>query len=111
VNTTLHYVIPAAAVIDWFLDPPQHRFGWTTAVAWLAYPLAWFAYTLGRGGATGWYPYPFVDVSQHGYGRVLLNALVFLAAFAVGALGLARLAAWRMRQSTAVALPSPGTGG
>ena len=44
---------------------------------------AWLAFTLIRGEGTGFYPYPFVDVSTHGYGRVLLNcllvALLFLA--------------------------------
>jgi hypothetical protein len=47
------------------------------------YPLLWLAFTLIRGEGVGFYPYPFVDVSEHGYGRVLLNclfvALLFLA--------------------------------
>jgi hypothetical protein len=38
-----------------------------------------------RGSSTGWYPYPFVDVSEHGYGGVLVRAIVFLLAFAAGA--------------------------
>ena len=57
------------------------------AVAWLAYPAAWFAYTLIRGSAEGWYPYPFVDVGQHGYGRVFLNAAVLLIGFVAAAIG------------------------
>jgi hypothetical protein len=92
VNTTVHYVIPAAVVIDWFLDPPRHRLGLNIALAWLAYPLLWLAYTLIRGRFVHWYPYPFVDVSEHGYGRVLLNGAVFAVAFAAGALGFARVA-------------------
>jgi hypothetical protein len=111
VNSVLHYVVPALAVADWLVDPPQHRLGWRAAAGWLAYPLAWFAYTLVRGSAVGWYPYPFVDVSQHGYGRVLLNALVFLGAFAVGALALARLASLRTGRPAPVAVPSTGAGG
>lgn len=95
VNSVVHYAIPAAAAIDWLLDPPRHRLPAKIALAWLTYPLAWFGYTLIRGAVVHWYPYPFVDVSQHGYGRVLLNALVFLAAFAVGALAFARVAGWR----------------
>jgi hypothetical protein len=110
-NAVLHYVIPAAAALDWLIDPPRHRLGPTIALAWLAYPVAWFAYTLIRGSVVGWYPYPFVDVSTHGYGRVLLNALVFLAVFAVGALALSRLAAWRSGRSAPVAVPSASAGG
>ena len=110
-NSVLHYVIPAAAALDWLVDPPRHRLGTRVALAWLAYPLAWFAYTLARGAAAGWYPYPFVDVSEHGYGRVLVNGVVFLAAFAAGALALARLAAWRSGTSEPVAVPSAHPGG
>jgi hypothetical protein len=110
-NSVLHYVIPVAAAADWLVDPPRHRLGAKVAVGWLAYPAAWFGYTLVRGSVVGWYPYPFVDVSQHGYGRVLVNALVFLVAFAVGALALARVATWRTGRATPVALPSAGAGG
>jgi hypothetical protein len=28
-----------------------------------------------RGAIWRWYPYPFVDVTTHGYGQVALNAL------------------------------------
>ncbi len=111
VNSTVHYVIPAAAVVDWLADPPRSRLGWKVAGGWLAYPTAWFAYTLIRGWAVGWYPYPFVDVSQHGLAQVVLNALAFLAAFAVGALALARLAAWLADRAEPVTVPSARTGG
>jgi hypothetical protein len=97
VNTVVHYLIPAAAVADWLIDPPRHRLGATAALAWLAYPLAWFAYTLVRGSIVDWYPYPFVDVNRHGYGGALLRAVIFLAAFTLGALGFAFLADWRQR--------------
>jgi carbon starvation protein CstA len=110
-NSVLHYVIPAAAAIDWLVDPPRHRLGTPVALAWLVYPVAWFAYTLARGSAVGWYPYPFVDVARNGYGGVLLNGVVFLAAFALGALALARVAAWRTGRSEPVAVPSAHAGG
>jgi hypothetical protein len=110
-NSVLHYVIPAAAALDLLVDPPRHRLGTKVALAWLAYPLAWFAYTLIRGAIVGWYPYPFVDVSQHGYGRVLVNAVVFLAAFAVGAVALGQFATRLGRRPAPVAVPSAGAGG
>jgi len=103
VNGVVHYVIPAVLLIDWLLDPPRHRVGPRVAAAWLCYPLAWFAYTVLRGRSVGWYPYPFVDVSRHGYGGVLLHALLFLVGFA--ALAAAFAAAGNGRASRAV--PSP----
>jgi hypothetical protein len=91
VNFVVHYLIPVVLVVDWFVDPPRHRLGPSVALAWLAYPLAWFAYTLIRGSAVDWYPYPFVDVAAHGYGGVLARGLVFALAFAAGALAFAWL--------------------
>jgi hypothetical protein len=90
-NFVVHYLIPIVLLVDWFIDPPRHRLGLRIALAWLAYPLGWFAYTLIRGSATDWYPYPFVDVTQHGYGGVLARGLVFLLAFAIGAVIFAML--------------------
>ena len=84
-NFVVHYLIPIVLLVDWFIDPPRHRLGLRIAFAWLAYPLAWFIYTLVRGSATHWYPYPFVDVSRHGYGGVLVRGLVFMFAFAIAA--------------------------
>jgi len=39
----------------------------------------WAGYVLVYGAVTKWYPYPFVDVSTHGYGRVLVNAVAVVA--------------------------------
>ncbi len=91
VNFVVHYLIPAVLVVDWFLDPPRHRLGSRIAAAWLVYPLAWFAYTLVRGSSTGWYPYPFVDVTRHGYSGVLARGVVFILAFGIGAAAFAMI--------------------
>jgi hypothetical protein len=91
VNFVVHYLIPVVLVVDWFLDPPRHRLGLRIALAWLAYPLAWFAYTIVRGSSTAWYPYPFVDVARHGYGGVFARGVVFILAFAIGAVAFAWL--------------------
>jgi len=74
--------MPIVVVADWLLEPARHRLPVWTAAVWLTYPLAWFAYTLTRGPSASWYPYPFVDVASHGYGRVLLNAAIFTLCFA-----------------------------
>jgi hypothetical protein len=82
VNFVLHKLMPVVLAADWLVDRPRHRLPWWTVLAWLAYPLAWFAYTLGRGAQVDWYPYPFVDVSEHGYGGVLASAVALAAGFA-----------------------------
>jgi hypothetical protein len=78
VDFTVHKLIPIVLVADWLLDPPRHRLSFRTGASWLVYPLGYLVYTLIRGANVGWYPYPFLDVSQHGYGRVLLNCVVML---------------------------------
>ena len=54
-------------------------------LAWLLYPLAYLVYTLIRGAEVDWYPFPFLDVSQHGYGGVLLNCAGMLIGFVAAA--------------------------
>jgi hypothetical protein len=83
-DTVFHYVAPIAAVAGWLVFGPRPRIdGRSLALAW---PLAYFGYTLLHGHYARWYPYPFVDVLTHGYGTVLLNALVVTVVLtAVGA--------------------------
>jgi hypothetical protein len=86
VNFVVHTLTPIVLVVDWLLEPARQPLARRIALAWLAYPVAWFAYTLVRGAAEDWYPYPFVDVGSHGYARVLLNAVLLGACFLGGAL-------------------------
>jgi hypothetical protein len=76
VNIVVHYVVPVMMVVGWLAFGPRPRVNRRT-VAWsLLFPVLWLAYTLVRGAIWGWYPYPFLDVSTHGYGRVVINALL-----------------------------------
>lgn len=109
VNFVVHTLIPIVLVADWLLEPARHRLPLWVAGAWLCYPAAWFAYTLIRGASVDWYPYPFVDVASHGYGRVFANAGVLLAAFAAAALAFVLVGNWRCQRRTgsfAVSAPS-----
>lgn len=74
-NTVFHYIVPIMMVLGWLLFGPRPRIT-RSVVAWaLIWPVLWMSYTLAHGAASKWYPYPFVDVATHGYGRVLLNAV------------------------------------
>jgi hypothetical protein len=78
-NAVFHYVIPIAAVLGWLLFGPRPRITRATVLWSLSWPVLWFGYTLIHGEISGWYPYPFVSVTDHGYPRVLLNALAVTA--------------------------------
>jgi hypothetical protein len=85
VDVVVHKLMPVVVLADWLIDPPRHRLPWWTVLAWLAYPFAWLVYTLVRGEIVDWYPYPFVDVSELGYGGVLARSVGLTVAFAAAA--------------------------
>jgi hypothetical protein len=93
-NVVVHYVVPLAMVVGWLLFGPRPRISQAVLARSLAWPVAWLAYTLIHGEATGWYPYPFVDAATHGYARVLVNAAAVTAVFAI----VASLFAWGDRR-------------
>ncbi|SDS42715.1 Pr6Pr family membrane protein [Jiangella sp. DSM 45060] len=73
-NIGLHYLTPVLAVAGWLLFGPWPRIDTSTILLTLIWPVLWLVYTLIRGEAVDWYPYPFIDVIEIGYGRTLLNA-------------------------------------
>ncbi|MET7278019.1 Pr6Pr family membrane protein [Kribbella sp. NPDC005582] len=92
-NFLLHTATPVLGVLGWALFGPRGRtdlriVGWS-----LVFPLLWLAFTLIRGEFVGFYPYPFIDVTELGYGQVILNCLlvaVLFLALAAGATALDR---------------------
>jgi hypothetical protein len=84
-NAVVHYLMPLVIVLDWLIDPPRARIAWSRAWRWLIFPVVYFSYTLVRGAITGWYPYPFFDVTSKGYARVLADGVgILIAMIAVG---------------------------
>jgi hypothetical protein len=60
-NEITHVWIPLYFALDWLVNPHRHKLPGWTLIAGLAFPLAWFAFTLTRGHLTGWYPYAFLN--------------------------------------------------
>ncbi|MFC9693514.1 Pr6Pr family membrane protein [Kribbella sp. NPDC056951] len=92
-NFLLHTATPVLGVLGWALFGPRGTTDLRIAGWSVVFPLLWLAFTLIRGAFVGFYPYPFVDVNQHGYGQVLLNCLlvaVLFLALAAGATALDR---------------------
>ncbi|WP_306318550.1 MULTISPECIES: Pr6Pr family membrane protein [unclassified Streptomyces] len=105
-NQLLHTVTPIAVPALWLLAAPPGRFRWSFAHQWLAVPLAYFVFALTRGAVISppdRYPYPFLDVDQHGYAGVLVSAVVIGALFY--GLGLLLVAADRHRPAGPLASP------
>jgi uncharacterized membrane protein len=86
-NFLLHTATPVAGVLGWLLFGPRGQTN-PRIVAWsIVFPLLWLVFTLIRGAFVGFYPYPFVDVTEHGYPRVLLNCLLVAVLFLALAAG------------------------
>lgn len=83
VDVALHELTPIVIVASWLLDPPTVRLRSRDALGWLTYPLVWLAYTLIRGPMVGWYPYPFLDPANGGYGAVAATSVAILVAGAL----------------------------
>jgi hypothetical protein len=96
INTALHRILPVLILVDWLLRPPWPRVSAPRALAWLAFPLAYFAYSLIRGPHAQFYPYPFLDPRPHGYDHVVVSALLLAVGMAVLALAVWRIAAQRL---------------
>lgn len=93
-NFLLHVAAPVFAVLAWLLFGPRPRVSWAT-VAWsILYPVLWLAYTFIRGAATDWFPYPFLDATEIGWGGALGGAGVVAVLFVT----LAAAARWADRR-------------
>jgi hypothetical protein len=81
-NVLLHTVTPLMAVLGWLVFGPRGQTDVRVVAGTVVYPLLWLVFTLVRGPLAGdFYPYPFLDVGEHGYPRVLLNALLVAVLF------------------------------
>jgi hypothetical protein len=72
-DRSLHMVVPVLTVAGWLVFGPRDRVSTADLLRFLVLPVGWLAYTLVRGAVVSWYPYPFIDVGEHGYAVVLLN--------------------------------------
>ena len=82
VDEILHSVIPVFFILFWVIFVPTGGLKYKVAFSWLIYPLVYMLYAVIHGAITKFYPYIFVDVTRHGYGKVMSNAgLIVFAIF------------------------------
>ncbi|MGH9184835.1 MAG: Pr6Pr family membrane protein [Acidimicrobiales bacterium] len=77
-----HKLVPIVAVGGWLVFGPRAMVSPAVVRLSVAIPVVWLAFTLVRGPlASGYYPYPFVDVAELGYARVLANVVLVTGMF------------------------------
>jgi hypothetical protein len=88
VDEVLHLFIPLFFLVFWMLFVPKDSLNWRDVPRWLIYPFLYMVFVLVSGAFSGFYPYPFIDVSDLGYPKTLVNCLVMLILFLVLSFGL-----------------------
>ncbi|MDB6078961.1 MAG: hypothetical protein JWO82_2708, partial [Akkermansiaceae bacterium] len=86
-NIILHYATPLLYLAYWTLFVPKQNLPWKLALTWLAYPVAYWIWVLGRGAILGDYPYFFMNPATLGYQRLLLYSTALTGVFYLGGLG------------------------
>lgn len=83
VDELLHTIIPTLAIIYWFLYEQKSELKWKMIPKFLLYPLFYLAFILVRGQLSGFYPYPFINVTTLGWTQTLINSIVLFGVFLV----------------------------
>lgn len=87
-NGLLHYVMPAAFVLDWLMFTPKGRLRWIDPAKWLLAPLVYVVWTLIHGYASAWWPYWFVNVPALGLAKAAFWFSAMLTFFLITGLTL-----------------------
>ncbi|WP_292008283.1 Pr6Pr family membrane protein [Chryseobacterium sp.] len=83
VDELLHGVIPFLTLVYWYLYGKKSGLKYGNMIKWAIYPLIYLFYILIRGGFSGFYPYPFVNVSEIGIAQTLVNSFYVLIFFII----------------------------
>lgn len=96
----LHTVVPLLFALYWLQFAVKDGLRAKDSLLWLIYPLAYFVMAMVRGGLSGFYPYPFLNVAVLGYQRVMANTVMLLMGFFLIALTLIGIARYKRQKLT-----------
>lgn len=88
VDVIVHQVAPVVVLADFLVRRPARQPSWPAAAAWLAFPAVWLGYTVVRGPAADWYPYPFLDARTKDAAEIAVGCMVIGAVMVALAAGL-----------------------
>lgn len=87
----LHSAVPGLTLLWWLTLAPK-SVSLRDLPFWLIWPILYVAYALTRGFSTGFWPYPFLDVTALGWPSVSANLAGITLVFAAIGLGLIQIA-------------------
>lgn len=97
VDQLLHVVTPLGFLVYWWCFTDKAGLAWSSVFYWLLFPFVYLLYTLWHGALSGFYPYPFVNVSELGMQRVLINSIWVTMGFLGIGLLLIAIGRWQHR--------------
>lgn len=83
VDEMLHSIIPILVIVFWAIYERTRLVKFIQVLKWAIYPLIYLLIILIRGSYSGFYPYPFVNVTNQGMPQVLINSCLILALFLI----------------------------
>jgi len=81
VDEMLHSLIPVLVILYWYLYENKSLVSYKSIPKWLIYPLIYLICILVRGQFFNFYPYPFINVTNIGLSKVILNSLLLTGLF------------------------------
>lgn len=82
IDELLHSIIPVLVILFWYFYENKKEIQYKSILLWLTYPIVYLVYILIRGFFSNFYPYPFVDVANLGFQKVMFNSTILLLLFA-----------------------------
>jgi hypothetical protein len=73
-----HSIVPLYVILFWYFYENKSATRWGDMPKWLIYPAVYSIFILIRGKVSGFYPYPFIDVTSLGLTQVLINMVIIL---------------------------------
>ena len=73
VDELLHSIIPLLVLIYWYFYVSKLDLKFESVSKWILYPIFYLLFVLLRGHFSGFYPYPFLNISNIGYLNAFKN--------------------------------------
>ena len=78
IDELLHTIIPVYFLVYWYLYASASDIRLKPTLYWLFYPLLYFVFVIIKGHFSGFYPYPFLNVTEIGYFGVAKSFVAIL---------------------------------
>ncbi len=77
----LHNVMPIGYLLYWVVAVPKGQLRYAYVWRWTIYPVIYLGFCVLRGHTGGFFPYPFANFTELGYGRFAWNVLGLIGVF------------------------------